>query len=99
MSCKHCWSLICPRTRNLLKALIYKGATDATKKQILKLAQEELHPKLEAALDKRVRTSTYTVVPYNGVRKRKPVSKKSSYTRYLKYLNDKYYGGPWEGQK
>jgi hypothetical protein len=99
MACRKCWIHISPRTRNLLKALVYRGAKKETKDRIVETVRGELLPKLEANLDRKVRVSCYTVVPYTGVHKRKPISKKSSYARYLRHLNQKYYGGPWEGQK
>jgi len=79
---------------------VYKGAKPETTTTILSQVREELHPKLEAALDRKVKQAEYTVVPYRGVRRRqkKRISKGISYIRYRRYLNQKYYGGPWEGQ-
>lgn len=93
IACRRCWFKLPSRMRNLLKALIYKGAKEETRKKILSDACNFLHPKLKSALNAKTMVSKYTVVPYKGRRVRKVKIKRAA------KLKAKYYGGPWDGQR
>ena len=94
LACRSCWFKLPIRLRNLLKALIYKNASERLRREILGQATKLLRSKLEATLEKKVKESKYTVVPYKGRRVRK--SPKLTRDKKLKL---KYYGGPWDYQK
>lgn len=94
VACRVCWFLIPKRLRSQLTALIFKNPNSKLRDEIFEEAIDYLHPILEKQMKRKVEKAIYTVVPYKGVRKRRP-----NRLTYEKKLKAKYYGGPWDYQK